>query len=458
MDRTKTEKEFKKKKRVKRKVFSPVKYSMNKNMENASMFRATGPKSTEYTQLEEYIEKYYDMLKKKQKSQADRFLQSIRKFVLMHGCSDEDILSETPSGTGVGINVGAKGGVSQASSDHLTSVTSTSSIGTASSTSTTNTSSTLNPNGNEEKDKEGDKEKRTNSSLFARIGHELPTIRKVEDTLRGRLWRVVLGVSKLNANAYQNEIQKNEAPDNAYVLIRNDTKRTFANNEAFKSRVSEERLIRVLNSFVYKSNHKYCQGMDCIAGILLHTMPELHAFHTFTVLMVNHFPTYFDTDESDARKSLTGAYAGACLARQVIEVIDEELFQHLKPIDPWQYLFPIVLSFQTLAQPFHEVQHLWDFLFCFGVHLNPIVAAAQIIAKKDLLMEQTPNALSQGLLSQRKWLNGQLDGRLVVKISMDIICTLKSNDKYKSLWQDILTHTTNLENARRIKQKNSSTK
>ena len=89
------------------------------------------------------------------------------------------------------------------------------------------------------------------------ISRALPTMRRVEDTLRGKLWRLVLGVSALDANDYKNQIRKAES-EQYYVKIRGDTKRTFLTSEEYNSRVSEERLVRVLNSFVQRHLKPYC--------------------------------------------------------------------------------------------------------------------------------------------------------------------------------------------------------
>ena len=69
----------------------------------------------------------------------------------------------------------------------------------------------------------------------------------------------------MDATDYRNQIKKKESPD-YYVKIRGDTKRTFLTSEEYNSRVAEERLVRVLNSFVHRHDKPYCQGMDAIAA------------------------------------------------------------------------------------------------------------------------------------------------------------------------------------------------
>ncbi len=202
-------------------------------------FRAAGPKSGEYNDLETLINKYYEMIQKKRREHVVRFFTNIRKYVLTHGCSDEDIAPE----------------VSQSS--------------------------------------RANQEEETRMWRFVGAGHELPTIRKVEDTLRGRLWRVLIGVGKLSSSQYQKMVSQGTAPEKDYTKIRGDTKRTFLTSTVYKSRVSEERLVRVLNSYVHKTGKAYVQGLDCVGAHCLHVMPEVHAYHTLLVLVQYHMPLYY---------------------------------------------------------------------------------------------------------------------------------------------------------------------
>merc|ERR550539_1015032 len=134
-------------------------------------------------------------------------------------------------------------------------------------------------------------------------------------------------------------------PYKLYVKIRGDTKRTFLTSKEYNDRVSEERLVRVLNSFVHRYGKPYCQGMDCIAAGLLYVMPELDAFTCFSSLINRHFPTYFYS--TGKRKSdLVGAYAASYLAWDVLKICDRKVFDHLKPLPPHTYFFPVVASFQ----------------------------------------------------------------------------------------------------------------
>eukprot|EP01084_Bolivina_argentea_P128798 227591_1 len=356
--------------------------------------RHAGPKSTQYNELEKLINQYHECLRKKRYDNAEKFTSNIRKLVLLNGCPEDDIISESK-------------------------------------------------NENNTKKEE----------FLTRIGHQLPTIRHVEDTLRGRLWRLVLGISNLDANDYKNQIKKAESRQ-YYVKIRGDTKRTFLTSKEYNSRVSEERLVRVLNSFVGRYNKPYCQGMDAIAAGLLYVMPELDAYTSFSSLMNHHFPTYFYSDKH-RKKDLIGAYAASFLSWDILKVCDREIFNHLSVLPAHTYLFPLVASFQAISQPFPQLLRLLDFLFCFGVHLNPILAAAQIIHNKKIIMSQPPARLLQGVLSQRKWMNHRVDARAVIDCTMTLIMLLKQ-DKHKKLWKNIALHASKFETALQIRNKHTS--
>eukprot|EP01084_Bolivina_argentea_P283105 484776_1 len=244
---------------------------------------ATIEKSAKYTKLEKQIDRYYVMLQKKRDKDAEKYAMNIRKEVLLYGCSEEDIFVPTS-------------------------------------------------NNNDQK---------TNGMLAKMAPKSLPTRRISEDTLRGKLWRLVLGVSHLDANDYQNRIKSKECIEKVYSKIRGDTKRTFLTSLEYNSRVSEERLVRVLNSFVHRYNKLYVQGMDVIAAGLLYAMPELDAFESFTLLINSHFPLYFYRDKI-VSNDLIGAYAGSYLSWDILKICDDTLFQHLKPLPPHTYLFPVV--------------------------------------------------------------------------------------------------------------------
>lgn len=349
--------------------------------------RATGPRSTKYKELEEMIDQYYEQLRRKNKKQVERFQTNIRKYVLFHGCSEEDITPEVDM-----------------------------------------------------------PEAKDDDHAIFQLGPSLPVIRKVEDTLRGKLWRTLLGVRELNVTDYQKQVSKRENIK-WYVKIRGDTKRTFLTSQTYNSRVSEERLVRILNSYVSKYGKPYVQGMDAIAAGLLYVMPEVLAWNSFVLLMETHFPLYYYSEDSHKR-SLIGAWAGAVLAGQIIPIMDQELGEHLSDCHPFQLYQPCVQSFGAICQPFEEMIRLWDFLFAFGVYLMPVATVAQLIYHKQKILDCPREKLMSTMLGMRMW--PRLHARSVIDISMRIIIELKDN--HPVLWRSLRLHACDMDVAWAVKQ------
>lgn len=74
---------------------------------------------------------------------------------------------------------------------------------------------------------------------------------ETECTLRGRVWKVLLRVTDIDANRYISLVQKGSAEEAVYNKIRNDTFRTFKTNDDYKQKVPEHKLIRLLNAFAH---------------------------------------------------------------------------------------------------------------------------------------------------------------------------------------------------------------
>jgi cell cycle arrest protein BUB2 len=131
-------------------------------------------------------------------------------------------------------------------------------------------------------------------------------------TLRGKIWKVLLGVYKVSALEYIKIVEK--GPCQVMDKIKNDTFRTCATDKQFVDRVSQEMLSRVLNAFVWKAKEQppsrlinlsfsYVQGMNVMAAPFLYVLPELDAFFTFSTFVQNSCPLY-------VQPALEGAHCG----------------------------------------------------------------------------------------------------------------------------------------------------
>eukprot|EP01135_Chromosphaera_perkinsii_P002925 Nk52_evm36s230 gene=Nk52_evmTU36s230 len=224
-------------------------------------------------------------------------------------------------------------------------------------------------------------------------------------SLRGRVWKVLLGVGHYDCSEYLSLVEGGKCK--VYHKIRCDTFRTMATDKAYKSRVEEDQLIRLLNSFcrfcnasddsdsfvdaatrsqnkVFKEkglSFSYVQGMNVLAAPFLFSMPEIDAFYSFAKLVREYCPTY-------VQPTLVGVHAGLNILDEILENVDPELYCYLlsKHLKAELYAFPTVMTFSACTPPLVEVLKLWDFLFAYGPHLNIICAVAQFISLRDQIL------------------------------------------------------------------------
>mmetsp|Transcript_4032 Transcript_4032/g.5901 ORF Transcript_4032/g.5901 Transcript_4032/m.5901 type:complete len:325 (+) Transcript_4032:37-1011(+) len=204
-------------------------------------------------------------------------------------------------------------------------------------------------------------------------------------SLRARVWKALLGVRCLDSVKYIQLTEKGEHPKFGQK-IRNDAFRTFKNCQSFSDRVSEEKIVRVLNAFVHSFENEeftYVQGMNVICGVFLYVMPELDAFCCFHVLVTKHFSNYMS-------KNLDGVSEGCALVKQCLNVIDPELSNFLCSklgAQPRVFAFAPVMTLCACIPPLEEILKIWDVYLAAGVHLNIVVFASYLILHRDDLMD-----------------------------------------------------------------------
>lgn len=255
------------------------------------------------------------------------------------------------------------------------------------------------------------------------------------NSLRGKVWKALLGVEEVTASTYIQLIKEGESTN--YRKIRNDSFRTFPNEEYFQGTVSEPEIIRVLNCFVlqYEPTFSYCQGMNTICAPFLFCMPEVEAYFTFCQFITRKFPLYWIS-------SHIGAQAGCMLVDEVLCEVDDELFAHLQKhnLSAYLYAFSCISSLSASVPPFSELLKLWDFLVAFGPHFNILCVAAQIIhLRSDLLNSDSPKSI----LDYRKW--PSLRARYIIDVAMSILPRLPED-----LYNRICLHATDPETASEI--------
>ncbi|EJF66071.1 bub2 protein [Dichomitus squalens] len=214
----------------------------------------------------------------------------------------------------------------------------------------------------------------------------------VDPTLRPRIWKVLLRVRDVSADAFLEYVGR--GPCDVREKIRNDTFRTLATDRGFKERVSEDMLVRLLDAFVWRNHDRqesdqlgftYVQGMNVLAAPFLYTMPsELEAFYCFAKFIEESCPLY-------VQPTLEGVHCGLKLLDRCLKIVDPELYAFLrsKNLSAEIYAFPSVLTLCACTPPLDQVLQLWDFLLAFGVHLNVLCVIAQLLLMRDEVMNSS---------------------------------------------------------------------
>jgi len=210
-------------------------------------------------------------------------------------------------------------------------------------------------------------------------------------SLRGLIWKIFLRVKDINTPLYLSLVSK--GPAVAYEKIMQDLDRTFKHDETFSYVVPTDKLSRCLNAFVHSCPEiGYVQGMNVVCGTLLYVLPEVEAFYCFSTLIKDHCHQYMIED-------LPGVHTALDILGQILQLLDVDLFNYLKfhNYEP-PFLMHAILSLGTGTPPLNEVLKLWDFYMAFGIHMNVVCTAAQIILMRDtLLAHPSPCSLLRSL-------------------------------------------------------------
>ncbi|RHY47755.1 hypothetical protein DYB34_011778 [Aphanomyces astaci] len=209
------------------------------------------------------------------------------------------------------------------------------------------------------------------------IVYGLPVEEPEEDvenalTLRGRVWKVLLGMDDDSAASverkqeYKRTVAKGASSSDGE--IRNDTFRTFRGDPSFARRVPEATLVRALNAFLHDHGmscqdgrpdcdqpFRYFQGMNILCGIFLYVLPEDDAYLSLELFVTKHCPRY-------VAPQLAGVHVACGLVDRCLQTLDYKLYKHLlsRGITAKVYAYPIILSFFACIPPLSELLHIWD--------------------------------------------------------------------------------------------------
>ncbi|KAJ3321861.1 hypothetical protein HDU76_014020, partial [Blyttiomyces sp. JEL0837] len=193
-------------------------------------------------------------------------------------------------------------------------------------------------------------------------------------TLRGKIWKCLIGVYKISALEYTTLISL--GPSQHYAKIKNDTFRTMATDEMFLKRVSEGSLRRVLNAFVWKvDNNTKTSGKKGGGG---------GNGGQGSGSLVNLRFSYVQ----GMNPALEGVHCGVKLFDRCLKLVDPELhgFLKVRKLDPVTYAFPSIMTFCACTPPLSELLRIWDFLLAYGIHLNILCVLAQLIMMREAIM------------------------------------------------------------------------
>lgn len=280
---------------------------------------------------------------------------------------------------------------------------------------------------------------------LSRIRHKILTTPLPPDTVlsptgttyRSIVWKLLLDITTLDIPSYLALVAKGKSP--SHDKIRNDTFRTLATDQGFKERVREEKLIRLLDAFVWKYHHpdedadaedagvyefSYVQGMNVLAAPFLYTChSDVEAFRCFSRFIEHCCPLY-------VQPTLAGVHRGLQLLDRCLEILDPPLYTHLrsKNLSAEIYAFPSVMTLCACTPPLPEVLQLWDFLLAFGVHFNVLCIVAQLhIMRAELLESSSPMKLLRHL--------PPLDARKIINVTVTL-----ARDVPKDLFEELVKH------------------
>lgn len=248
------------------------------------------------------------------------------------------------------------------------------------------------------------------------------------------VWSVLLRSPPMRSADYMNLVKK--GPSAVYSKIRNDTFRTLTTDTNFRKKVSEESLIRVLNSFAWMSangspsmnSDTYVQGMNVLAAPFLYVArSEAQAYFLYETLMTRDCPLYI-------QPTMEGVHTGLSLVDICLEIIDPKLYEYLrsKYLTAELYAFASVLTFSASTPPLSEVLVLWDFMFAYGFHMNILFVIAQLnLMREEILASTSPIKLLRSF--------PRLRSKEIIKLGISFVARLPE-DIYDALANHLHDH------------------
>lgn len=216
--------------------------------------------------------------------------------------------------------------------------------------------------------------------------------------------------------------------------VREDARRTFSKNDDFTTRVPTEKMIRVLNAYVWSCGNVkgiYAQSMSLLAAPFLYVMPEPDAFHCFRVFLQQKVPSYV--------KRYAGARYGCELLDKCLLATHPQLHalfaQH--GLNPEVYAFPSVSSLGACVQPMSDTVRLWDIQLAFGAHMHILFTLARLLITSSSILETAKKTSAAPLITRELEQGLGLDAETVLAKAVPLAQQLDSQ-----LYSQLISHPT----------------
>lgn len=251
-------------------------------------------------------------------------------------------------------------------------------------------------------------------------------------SLRGIVWKALLGIGTVDINEYASLVRQGPSADDSRV--REDARRTFSKNDDFTSRVPNDKIIRVLNAYVRSCGNKrgvYAQSMSLLAAPFLYVMPEPDAFHCFRVFLREKVPTYV--------KRYAGARKGCALLDQCIIATHPALHELFAAhgLNAEVYAFPSISSLGACVQPMSDTVRLWDIQLAFGVHMHILFTLSRLLLSSANIFETAKKTSGAPLITRELEQGLGLDAETVLARAVPLASQLESE-----LYDQLITHST----------------
>ncbi|KAI0565987.1 Rab-GTPase-TBC [Gracilaria domingensis] len=253
-------------------------------------------------------------------------------------------------------------------------------------------------------------------------------------SLRGMIWKALLGVGVVDVDEYATLVRKGPSSDDSRV--REDARRTFSKSDDFTTRVPTEKIIRVLNAYVWSCDNQrgvYAQSMSLLAAPFLYVMPEPDAFHCFRIFLERKVPLYV--------QRYSGARYGCELLEKCLKATHPKLHQLFARhgLNPEVYAFPSISSLGACVQPMSDTVRLWDVQLAYGVHMHILFTLARLHLASDTIFESARNSSSAPLITRELEQGLGLDAETVLAKAVPLVGRLDS-----SLYNELVSHAVSL--------------